>query len=377
MNTTINPIEERKYSPGLEGIPAVKTRISKVDGINGKLTVAGYPIEEFANRVSFEETVYLLLEDKLPDPKQRRQITRDLIAARRFSKTHRTILEVAVAERASIIECLRIGAAALSLGNKFPSPEEESMTVVATFPLIVAWVYRLKKGLVPILPDYNLTHAANFLNMLGIDPDPKKEAALNAYWNTVADHGLNASTFTARVIASTQSDLISAATGAVGALKGPLHGGAPGPALDMVFEIGKKENAEDYLRNKLIRGERLMGFGHRIYKVRDPRADVLARAAKDLYELPELKELYDLSMFVEETALRLLKEFKPDRVLHTNVEFYTALLLHGLGLPTELFTPVFAIGRAAGWMAHCLEQKKERILRPDAIYIGPEDRHWI
>ncbi|MBW0434330.1 citrate synthase/methylcitrate synthase [Leptospira yasudae] len=377
MNTTINPIEERKYSPGLEGIPAVKTRISKVDGINGKLTVAGYPIEEFANRVSFEETFYLLLEDKLPDPKQRRQITRDLIAARRFSKTHRTILEAAVAERASIIECLRIGAAALSLGNKFPSPEEESMTVVASFPLIVAWVYRLKKGLVPILPDYNLTHAANFLNMLGIDPDPQKEAALNAYWNTVADHGLNASTFTARVIASTQSDLISAATGAVGALKGPLHGGAPGPALDMVFEIGKKEYAEDYLRNKLIRGERLMGFGHRIYKVRDPRADVLARAAKDLYELPELKELYDLSLFVEETALRLLKEFKPDRVLHTNVEFYTALLLHGLGLPTELFTPVFAIGRAAGWMAHCLEQKKERILRPDAIYIGPEDRHWI
>ncbi|RHX94013.1 citrate synthase/methylcitrate synthase [Leptospira yasudae] len=377
MNTTINPIEERKYSPGLEGIPAVKTRISKVDGINGKLTVAGYPIEEFANKASFEETFYLLLEDKLPDRRQRRQITRDLIAARRFSKTHRTILEAAVAEKASIIECLRIGAAALSLGNKFSSPEEEGMTVVASFPLIVAWVYRLKKGLVPILPDYNLTHASNFLNMLGIDPDPKKEAALNAYWNTVADHGLNASTFTARVIASTQSDLISAATGAVGALKGPLHGGAPGPALDMVFEIGKKENAEDYLRNKLIRGERLMGFGHRIYKVRDPRADVLARAAKDLYELPELKELYDLSLFVEETALRLLKEFKPDRVLHTNVEFYTALLLHGLGLPTELFTPVFAIGRAAGWMAHCLEQKKERILRPDAIYIGPEDRHWI
>ncbi|TGK25829.1 citrate synthase/methylcitrate synthase [Leptospira yasudae] len=377
MNTTINPIEERKYSPGLEGIPAVKTRISKVDGINGKLTVAGYPIEEFANKASFEETFYLLLEDKLPDRRQRRQITRDLIAARRFSKTHRTILEAAVAEKASVVECLRIGAAALSLGNKFSSPEEEGMTVVASFPLIVAWVYRLKKGLVPILPDYNLTHASNFLNMLGIDPDPKKEAALNAYWNTVADHGLNASTFTARVIASTQSDLISAATGAVGALKGPLHGGAPGPALDMVFEIGKKENAEDYLRNKLIRGERLMGFGHRIYKVRDPRADVLARAAKDLYELPELKELYDLSLFVEETALRLLKEFKPDRVLHTNVEFYTALLLHGLGLPTELFTPVFAIGRAAGWMAHCLEQKKERILRPDAIYIGPEDRHWI
>ncbi|MGJ4753599.1 citrate synthase/methylcitrate synthase [Leptospira kmetyi] len=376
MNT-INVFEENKYSPGLEGIPAVKTRISKVDGRNGKLTVAGYPIEEFANRISFEETFFLLLEDKLPNSDATARMERNLIEARRFSKTQREILEAAVREGASIIECLRIGAASLSLGETFHSPEEESYAVVASFPLIVAWVHRLKQGLNPILPRADLNQAANFLSMLGIDPDPKKEKALNAYWNTVADHGLNASTFTARVIVSTQSDLISAATGAVGALKGPLHGGAPGPALDMVFEIGKKENAEEYLRNKLERGERLMGFGHRIYKVRDPRADVLALAAKNLYELPELKEFYELAMIVENIALRLLKEFKPDRVLHTNVEFYTALLLHGLQMPTELFTPVFAIGRTAGWMAHCLEQKKERILRPDAIYIGPEDRHWI
>lgn len=375
MNT-MNLFEESKYSPGLEGVPAVKTRISKVDGMNGKLVIAGYPIEEIASKLEFEETFFLLLEDKLPNNDQKKRIIEDLVSKRRFSKAQRNILEIAASENATIIECLRIGAASLSLGDPFASGEEESYAVVATFPLIVAWVYRLKKGLNPILPNPELSLAANFLYMLGISPNPKKIKALNTYWNTVADHGLNASTFTSRVIASTQSDLISAATGAIGALKGPLHGGAPGPALDMVFEIGTQERAEEYLRNKIENGERLMGFGHRIYKVRDPRADVLAEAAKELYELPELKNFYELSMYVEKTSLRLLKEYKPDRTLHTNVEFYTALLLHGLDLPTDLFTPVFAIGRAAGWMAHCLEQRKERILRPDAIYIGTEDRHW-
>ncbi|WP_206698790.1 citrate synthase/methylcitrate synthase [Leptospira stimsonii] len=372
----VNMFGENKYSPGLEGIPAVKTRISKVDGINGKLVIAGYPIEEFAEKIDFEETFFLLLEDKLPNAEQKKRIVDDLINARRFSPVQRKILESSVSENASIIECLRIGAASLSLGKPFTTSEEESYAVVSTLPLIVAWVYRLKKGLNPILPNRELSLAANFLFMLGISPSPKKIKALNTYWNTVADHGLNASTFTARVIASTQSDLISAATGAIGALKGPLHGGAPGPALAMVFEIGNSNSAEQYLRNKIETGDRLMGFGHRIYKVRDPRADVLAEAAKELYELPELKSFYELAMDVEKTALRLLKEYKPDRTLHTNVEFYTALLLHGLDLPTDLFTPVFAIGRAAGWMAHCLEQKKERILRPDAIYIGMENRHW-
>lgn len=376
METINRPLEERKYSPGLEGIPAVKTRISKVDGIGGKLIVAGYPVEEFADKIGFEQTFHLLLEDKLPSSDETERMEQNLVLSRRFSEPQRAILEQAVSQGASLVECLRIGAASLSLGKPFASSQEESYAVVASLPLVVAWVYRLQAGKNPILPNPKLKQAENFLYMLGISPDPKKTKALNTYWNTVADHGLNASTFTARVIVSTQSDLISAATGAIGALKGPLHGGAPGPALDTVFAIGKKENAETYLRGLLNAGERLMGFGHRIYKVRDPRADVLAGAAQKLYELPELRDFYELAMYVESVALRLLKEYKPDRVLHTNVEFYTALLLHGLELPTELFTPVFALGRAAGWMAHCLEQKKERILRPDAIYIGNEDRHW-
>ncbi len=186
------------------------------------------------------------------------------------------------------------------------------------------------------------------------------------------------STFTARVIVSTRSDMISAVTGALGALKGPLHGGAPGPALDMVFEIGSIENVEPYLRGKLERGERLMGFGHAVYRVRDPRASVLAAEAARFFRADGDRQLYDLAREVERTAVRLLAEYKPGRNLDTNVEFYTALLLHGLGLPAELFTPTFAVGRVAGWTAHGFEQKADdRIIRPRAEYVGATGRRWI
>jgi citrate synthase len=194
---------------------------------------------------------------------------------------------------------------------------------------------------------------------------------LNVYLATVADHGLNASTFTARVITSTGADFVSAVTGAVGALKGPLHGGAPGPALDMVFEIGTAERAEPVLRGKIARGERLMGFGHRVYKVRDPRADVLAAAAARMFERAGNLALYELARAVETTALKVLEEHKPGRRLKTNVEFYTALLLHGLGIETPYFTPTFAIGRVAGWTAHCFEQRAlGRLIRPQSVYVG-------
>jgi citrate synthase len=195
--------------------------------------------------------------------------------------------------------------------------------------------------------------------------------------NTVVDHGLNASTFTARVITSTGSDLVSAVVGAIGALKGPLHGGAPGPALDMVFEIGDASRAEACLRKKIEAGEKLMGFGHRVYKVRDPRADVLAKAAERMYTRAGDMSLYTLARNVESTAIRLLEEYKPGRRLQTNVEFYTALLLHGLGLEVPLFTPTFAISRVSGWIAHALEQRRaNRIIRPQSEYNGPRDRRW-
>jgi citrate synthase len=257
-------------------------------------------------------------------------------------------------------------------------PQQEALAVVACFPTIVAGYWRLLNQQEPLTPQPDLGHAANYLYMLfGQTPNQEHVRGLETYLNTVVDHGMNASTFTARVITSTQSDLVSAVVGALGALKGPLHGGAPGPALDMVFEIGDAANAAAYLRRKLEQGERLMGFGHRVYKVRDPRAEVLSAAAAQMYQANGHLALYQLSRQVEQMAVALLAEYKPGRNLQTNVEFYTALLLHGLSLTTELFTPTFAIGRVAGWIAHCFEQQRlNRLIRPQSAYIGPRDRRW-
>jgi citrate synthase len=232
----------------------------------------------------------------------------------------------------------------------------------------------------PVQPDESSGHVVSFLSMIdGGTPPPERVRALETYLNTVIDHGLNASTFAARVIIATHTDLVSAVTGAVGALKGPLHGGAPGPALDMVFDIESADRAEPYLREKLNQGERLMGFGHRVYKVRDPRADILAEATRRLYASGEGDEdLYRLATEVEQMALRLLEVYKPGRNLQTNVEYYTALLLHCLGFPSSLFTPTFAVGRVAGWIAHCREQLETgRLIRPAAEYTGEYARERL
>jgi citrate synthase len=270
------------------------------------------------------------------------------------------------------MDALRMAAATLDLDDPPAGVESQARQLAARLPTAVAAYWRLLQGQDPVAPRADLGHAANYLYMLrGEAPSAAEARAAETYLNTVVDHGLNASTFTARVIVSTRSDLTSAVTGAVGALKGPLHGGAPGPALDTVLAIGTAEHAEPYLRALLERGERLMGFGHRVYKVRDPRAEVLSAAAENLYEADGDMTLYRLARHVEETAVRLLAEYKPGRRLQTNVEFYTALLLHGLGLDTTLFSPTFAVGRVGGWLAHCLEQQASgRLLRPKAHYVG-------
>jgi citrate synthase len=273
------------------------------------------------------------------------------------------------------MDALRMAAGTVMPGTSY----DEALALVARLPTIVAAYGRMLGGEEPVEPDPELGHAANYLYMLtGAAPGEEFARALETYLNTVSDHGMNASTFAARVIVSTRSDFVSAVVGAIGALKGPLHGGAPGPALDVVFEIGEAGRAERVLREKLGRGERLMGFGHRIYRVRDPRADVLAAAAKRLYNTDGDTKLYGLALDVERTALQLLAEHRPGRNLQTNVEFYTALLLHGLGLPTGLFTPTFAVGRVAGWTAHCFEQQaSDRLIRPQSAYVGERDRRWV
>lgn len=357
---------------GLEDIVAASTRLSHVDGDAGKLTLAGYAVEDLAPHASFEEVAYLFLYGQLPNPSQCAEFTKDLAGRRALPRPATAVLAEAAAAGAPPIDALRMAAPLLSLGRP-EDPREDALTAIACFPTIVGAYWRMRNAEPPVPVRSDLGHAAYYLHQLsGTEPSPERARALETYLNTVCDHGLNASTFAARVIVSTRSDVISAITGAVGALKGPLHGGAPGPALDMVFEIAKPERAETIIRAKLDRGERLMGFGHRIYRVRDPRADVLAQAAERFYSSGGDRRLYELARNVEATALRLLRERKPDRRLDTNVEFYTALLLHGLGFPAELFTATFAVGRVLGWAAHCLEQLRDgRLIRPQSQYVGP------
>jgi citrate synthase len=365
--------------PGLEGVVAASTRLSSVDGLAGELIIAGFPVEKLAEKATFEETVYLLWRDRLPDTVELENFQQELAARRSLPQVTVDLLRAAAAQPVPVMDALRMAAGTLSLDATASDDQwSEAKMLLARFPVIVATYWRLYNGAEPIAPDPTLSHAANYLYMLTSQrPTPAQVRGLETYLNTVSDHGFNASTFTARVIISTGTDLTSAIVGAIGALKGPLHGGAPGPALDMVFEIGDAQRAEAVLREKLEQGERLMGFGHRIYKVRDPRAEVLSSAAARMFHTGGDMALYNLARSVEETAVRLLEEYKPGRNLQTNVEFYTALLLHGLGLETELFTPTFAIGRACGWIAHCFEQQEaNRIIRPQSVYHGDRGRRW-
>ena len=358
---------------GLDGVVAATTSLSEVDGERGELVIAGFPVGELAARSTFEETTWLLWHGDLPSPRELETFRGELAAQRELTPATIDLLRECARAGVDPMDALRIAAGTISLTSA------DARAIVARVPTIVAAFDRLRRGAEPIRPRSDHGHAANFLYMLsGETPDPEHVRGLETYLNTVVDHGLNASTFTARVIISTGSDLVSAVVGALGALKGPLHGGAPGPALDMVFEIGDASRAEEILRRKIEAGEKLMGFGHRVYKVRDPRADVLAAAAERLYTRAGDMSLYQLARAVEATAIRLLEEYKPGRRLQTNVEFYTALLLHGLGLETALFTPIFAISRVSGWIAHAFEQRRaNRIIRPQSEYAGVRDRTWV
>jgi citrate synthase len=357
-------IDNGRANPGLEGVIAAETNLSLVDGERGELVIAGRRLEDLA-ALEYEDVVAALWHAAGVENAGR-------VGVEPLSEAALALLRDAARRDVDPMDALRMAAGTLVASEDLAA----ARLLVGSFPTIVAAYARLRRGAEPVAPRRDLGLAANYLYMLtGTVPHEELVRGLNVYLTTVSDHGLNASTFTARVITSTGSDFVSAVTGAVGALKGPLHGGAPGPALDMVFEIGTAERAEPVLREKIARGERLMGFGHRVYKVRDPRADALAAAAERMFERAGDLRLYELARAVEATALRVLEEAKPGRNLKTNVEFYTALLLHGLGLETSLFTPTFAVGRVAGWTAHCFEQRaRGRLIRPQSVYVGPLPR---
>lgn len=364
---------------GLDGVVAVRTRLSHVDGQNGVLIIGGYELTELAGSVTFEEAAHLLWTGHLPTPSEADTLSGEIAGLRSIPESTMALVCAAAKRGALPIDTLRMACATLSpdIGHGsdicLAADLATAKMLVARFPTIVAAHARAVAGHEPISPRRDLTLAANFLYMMsGQEPDPIVARALDTYWVTVIDHGMNASTFTARVIASTRADMVSAVTGAIGALKGPLHGGAPGPVLDMLLDIPTAEHAEDWVRRELAAGRRIMGFGHRIYKVRDPRAEVLAQVAESMAgAVLHDRTLFDLAREVEMTVQRVLHEVKPGRPIKTNVEFYTALVLQSIGLPPPAFVAMFACGRCAGWCAHVIEQHAEdHLIRPQSEYIG-------
>ena len=379
---------------GLRNVVLTETRLSMIDGQAGKLVVAGFSLEELASKATHEEMMYLLWYDHLPNKRELAAFRQTLIGNRELPETTLIVLRAAAKCNLQPMDALRVGVDTLSLADSEGDNHSREASLrrapqlLARFPVIVASYWRLLHGQEPIAPNPQLFHAANFLYMLyGKESSPAAVRGLETYLNAVIDHGMNNSTFTARSIASTRSDMISALVGAIGSLKGPLHGGAPGPAIDMVFSIrdnaarsGKsvEEEARIWVNAHLAVHERIMGFGHRVYRVRDPRADVLGAAAELLYGGTDNMHLYSDALTVERVILKALEEQKSGHSIKTNVEFYTALVLHGVGLDAQIFSSVFAISRAGGWVAHILEQYAEdELIRPTTTYGGEYDRKWV
>lgn len=365
--------EGRVEASGLEDVLAATTRLSDVDGERGRLVVAGHAVEDLAGRVPFEDVVHLLFRGTLPSPAARAALRDALGEAREAAFERLPDLGDALA-LPDAMDALRASVAHLGGGGSAPGDAlgEAARIIGAVAVFASAWARQPGAA----RPDPRRSHAEDYLRMAtGREPSPASAAALDAYLVTVADHGMNASTFAARVVASTASDTVSAVVAAVGALKGKLHGGAPGPVLDMLDGVGEPDRAAAWVTDALGRGERIMGMGHRVYRVRDPRAFVLERAVAELERAaasasPAGRRL-SLARAVEAEAERQLAARHPDRPLKANVEFYTAVLLEAVGLPRTLFTPTFAAARAAGWCAHVEEQRRHgRLIRPQSRFVN-------
>jgi citrate synthase len=353
---------------GLDDIVAAETRISDVDGVSGRLIIRGVSLDQLVTSNRFEDVAALLLQGLFDDPLSASTVKAQLGAARAELFGHVGAMDQAILALPPF-DATRALIARLGDGDDLST----AIHLMAAPAVFLPAVLRIQAGKPPVPSRASLSHAADTLQMLnGTRPTAEEVAGLDAYLVTICDHGLNASTFAARVVASTHAGLTSSVLAALGALKGPLHGGAPGPVLDMLDAIGSPEKAGPWLANELDRGERLMGFGHRIYRVRDPRADALKMALRAVVDSRCAQTTrVTLAEAVERAALGLLKARKPDRALETNVEFYTALLLDALGFPRDAFTGVFSIGRMAGWIAHAREQALEgRLIRPQSRYVG-------
>ena len=359
-----------EFSPGLEGVLAARTEISMVDGKNGRLVYRGYTISDLYENCGFEEVAHLLWFGELPDPEQLADLKRRLVARRELNEPARKAL-AALPRETDPMDVLRTVISAQGAAPSLQKPDvEQAIAATAVMATALAAAYRHRQGQEPIAPRADLDHAANCIYMLEGQEDARRAKYLDSYLVLLADHGMNASTFTARVITSTNSDLVSAVVGAIGALKGPAHGAAALEAMNMLQKIGSPDNVETWMRDALGRKEKLYGFGHRIYRTDDPRAKILRELTKEANP-----DFHQVAAKGEEVALRLLLERHPERPQATNVDYYSAGLLEAAGLPKELFTLAFAASRVAGWTAHVLEQAGlNRIIRPDSEYVGPEPK---
>jgi citrate synthase len=350
---------------GLDGIAAAETVLSHVNGERGELIIAGERVGDLVRQTGFEGVTARLWSGGTGQPVGEASVRAALGAARERAFVRLPDL-LASKRDLSIVDGFRAAIAGLRAESGLP----HEATIVGAFAVIAGALVQRAAGADPVAPDPTASHAADTLSMLlGRKPDAREVAALDAYLVTVCDHGMNASTFATRVVASTQADLFASVTAGYCALTGPLHGGAPEPVLEMLDAIGSRERIKPWVDSALARGERLMGFGHRIYRVRDPRADVLKSAIERLAvngtDLPFAGE-------VEAYIREALRREKPDRPLDTNVEFFTAILLDALAIPRQAFTPIFAVARSAGWTAHAREQQRGgRLIRPSSAYIGP------
>jgi citrate synthase len=366
---------------GLEGIVVAQTQLSRIDGQKGELYYRGLDIHDLAENATFEEVAFLLWFGHLPNRSELDQLKARLASYREMPPPLKMMLPN-FPRHATPMEVLRTAIAAISMfdptADDTKSVEgnlDKAIRLTAIFPTILAAFDRARKGLEPIDPDPELGHAANFLYMLhGAKPDEDSVRALDVYLTLLAEHGMNASTFSGRVTASTLGDIYSGVVSALGTLKGPLHGGANQAVMEMLEQIGEVKNAKAYVLNAMEHNQRIMGIGHRVYKTEDPRVRHLRRLSAVLsIEVCEPK-WHIISLRIEEVALPVLNK----KELYTNVDFYSATVLHCLGIPTDMFTPMFAMSRIAGWTAHIMEQYADnRLIRPRAEYVGPQNVNWV
>ena len=369
---------------GLEGVVVGSTQLSNVEGTIGRLTYRGYDIDDLAPNATFEEVVHLLLYGHLPNRHELDVLKRELGARRSLPEPLINAMQN-VPKTAWPMDVLRTIVSGLALFSPVNAHGEHlsdvhtAIELIAKLPTIVAAWDRIRRGLNPIEPRADLSQAGNFLYMRsGKVPHAIEEDALDTYFVLLADHSYNASTFSARVTASTRADVYASITSALATLQGDLHGGAASAAYHTLTEVKTADRGEQYVRDVLGRGERIMGMGHREYKVRDPRARHLEAMAQKLSQHVGNSKWYDIARSLEESSRKVLQEKKPDNTIYANVDFYTAPVLSDLDIPGDEFTCMFACGRIAGWTSHVLEQLADnRLIRPQATYDGPPPGPYI